>query len=350
MSSPVDPIEVLLAMVKSLGLTAADLAELGERATMASSMPTVAEFLDTAIDACSDKSAPTYVPQFRRLVAQHGERRLSDITAHDLTVMRDSIIRSVGIAKVERAIRTGRKLRSYEPDAHGNGAGENFVRGCRFFFETAKNANVVAKNPAKDVKVPKRPPAPERPLTSAELEEVALLWCTTGNDPELDTLLFEFHRKTAARREGGLNLRLGHLDERLGALTLTEKFGKTRVMPYDIAGLRRLRSFAVGRGASADSDQVFRSLRGTQISRRRYETIYDRIDEHTTWTEPLDVGVHWMRHTTLDDVRAVAGTRVASAYAGHDDASVGTIGLYSKVTFEELAAAFEALFGPRFNE
>ncbi|MEI2637771.1 MAG: hypothetical protein V9F03_02045 [Microthrixaceae bacterium] len=45
------------------------------------------------------------------------------------------------------------------------------------------------------------------------VEEVATVWCATGDGPELDSFLLEFHPKVAARREGGLSLRLGALDE-----------------------------------------------------------------------------------------------------------------------------------------
>ncbi len=75
------------------------------------------------------------------------------------------------------------------------------------------------------------------------------MWCTTGDDPELDTFLLEFHPKVAAHREGGLSLRLGALDEQV----------------CDLA-----------------SDYVFCSKGGTKVSRKCYETIYDRIDRHAT--------------------------------------------------------------------
>ncbi len=350
MTEAMDPTEMLMKMAESMGLSAADLAAASQRAAMVEGTPTVREFLPVVISACTAKSLPTYRPHFDRLVAAHGERRLTDIDVNDLVALRDTTIANAATAKLERAKRTGRRLRSYEHDAHGRGAGENCVRACRFYFRVATHARKLHHNPAMDVPVPKRLPAPERPLTAPELEEVALVWCTTGDDPALDTMMFEFHRKTAARREGGLNLRLGDLDERRGAITLTEKFGKTRELPYDVDGLRRLRRFATSRGATSPSDHVFRSKRGQRISRKRYEVIYNRVDQNTTWTERLDLGAHWIRHTTLDDVRTVADSRVAAAYAGHDDASQGTIGLYNKVTFEELAAAFEAIFGPRFPD
>jgi site-specific recombinase XerC len=340
----VDSTDALVVMAESLGLTPADLvAAAGRLATP--DLPTIAEYHEQVIDACPEKSLPTYGVNFRRLVATHGDRRLNEITTADLERLRDDTIATAATKKLAQAEASGRALRSHEHDAHGRGAGENAVRAHRFFFNTAKKNKLLQTNPASDVKVPKRPPAPERPLRVDELEEVAVIWCTTGNDPELDALIFEFHRKTAARREGGLNLRLGDLDARRPSITITEKFGKTREMPIDVDFINRLRSFARSRGATSPSHHIFRSKRGTKISRKRYETIYDRLDDHTSWTEKLDLGVHWIRHTTLDDVRTVAGNRVAATYAGHDDASQGTIGLYSKVTFEELEAAFHAIFG-----
>lgn len=152
------------------------------------------------------------------------------------------------------------------------------------------------------MKAPTRPPAPERPLTSRELEEFALVVCTTGNAPLLDGLLFEFHRRTAACREGALNLRICDLDARGGAVTLTEKFGRSRRLP---------------------------------------------LDAHTTWSGILDVDIHWSRHTALGDVRTVADERTAHNGAGHAAASGSIINAYTKVPFEGLAAADEAICGPR---
>ena len=82
-------------------------------------------------------------------------------------------------------------------------------------------------------------------------------------------------------------------------------------------------------------------------TRRRFNTIFDRVDRNVGWTEPLDVGAHWIRHTTLADIAAVADVRVAAAYAGHSPDELGVIGRYTQVTFEDLCDAYEALFGPR---
>lgn len=353
--SAVDPTQVLLSTVAALGLgpeeliRAAELMRSSRDGTSVSDVPTFAEFLPEVVGASTEKSLPTYHTHFRRLASCFADRHLNEVTVNELISLRNATVSEASIQKLESAKRSGRELRSYEHDAHGYGAGENAVRAYRFFFKVACRANHLEANPAAQVEMPTRPEAPERPLTVSELEEVAMIWCSTGNDPELDSLLFEFHRKTAARREGGLNLRVGNLDLTRGAVTLNEKFGRARNVPLDTEFMRRLLDFAQRRGATGVADQLFRSKRHTAITRRRYGTIYDRIDSYTDWTEKLDLGVHWIRHTTLDDVRTVADSRVAAKYAGHSDSSQGTIGLYTKVSFEELAAAFEAIFGPRFN-
>jgi site-specific recombinase XerC len=347
--SPVpDRDEVLRSLATSLGLGPADLRRIAEQFEVPHTV-SVAEFAPVAIERCGPKTRPCYAVHIRRLVEAHGDRRLDEITTDDLAALRDRIRADVAAAKIARAESTGRLLVSGDPDAHGHGAAENVVRAVRFLFKLAVDRRLITYSPAAAVKIPTRPPAPERPLTSDELQEFAVVACTTGNDPHLDGLLFEFHRKTAARREGALNLRVCDLDARGGAVTLTEKFGRSRRLPLDAEFISRLVAHATSRGATSQGDKVFRSSRGTPISRKRYEYLYNRLDAHTTWSGMLDVGIHWIRHTTLDDVRTVTDERTAHTYAGHTDASGPTINAYTKVPFEGLVAAYEAIFGPRFT-
>lgn len=349
MSIHIDPTETLRAMIDALGLSPAQLADVVDTLGTGSSVPTVRDYLPQVQDACPAPSRATYGTHFRRLAETHGDKRLDQVTTADLNSQRDQIILTAGTKKVTKAIEKGRALHSYETDAHGRSAGESFVRATRFFFRLAVDAELIRTNPAAAVKVPARLPNRRRPLLAHELDEVAVAWCTTGHDPELDCLLFEFHRKTAARREGGLNLCLGNLNASRGAVWLTEKFGKTREQPLDVDFIERLDAFARSRGASNPADKVFRSAAGRPITRKYYERLYQRLDEHIAWSEALDLGVHWIRHTTLDDVRVVADSRVAASYAGHSDTSGDTINQYNKVTFEERAAAYETIFGPRFG-
>lgn len=140
-------------------------------------MPTVADFAPAVTEACSKKSLPTYKPHFRRLVEAHGDLRLDQVTPGDLQALRDRVIVKAGTDKINRALANGRALLSYQLDAHGHSAGENCVRAMRYFFKHVRKQRLTRDNPAMEVAVPKRPPAPERPLLPWELEQVALVVC-----------------------------------------------------------------------------------------------------------------------------------------------------------------------------
>lgn len=57
-------------------------------------------------------------------------------------------------------------------------------------------------------------PPPERPLTLEELQDFAVVACTTGYDLILDGLLFDFQPTADGRPIGGLNLPVRDLDQR----------------------------------------------------------------------------------------------------------------------------------------
>ncbi|QWZ09678.1 tyrosine-type recombinase/integrase [Nocardioides panacis] len=307
----------------------------------------MSDLTDTVLARVSPKSLPTYRPGILLLAKEHGHRLLEEVRLPDLERLRDQTRYEVGLRKVEMARQRGRLLRSYDPDSYGRGAAENCVRALRFYFRYAVAAGHLTINPALDLTAPRRATAPERPLREHELVDIWRGALDGSADPELDALLLQFLRETAARREGCLNLCIDHLDLTNCLVTLTEKGGDTRELPLSRKLLTRLQAFAVSRGANRPGDAVFRYQRGTPLTRRRFNVIFDRVDRNCRWTEPLDVGAHWIRHTTLADIAAVADIRVAATYAGHSPDELGVIGRYTKVTFDDLVAAYERLFGPR---
>jgi site-specific recombinase XerD len=308
---------------------------------------TVEGYAPRARELCPPKSLPTYAAGFDRLVARFGSTPLSAVRLIDLEQQRDSVRREVGEAQVRHAEARDRELRSYDPDAHGHGAAENYVRSARFFFRAAVKDGLLDGSPATDLEAPPRPPAPERPLTEIELIELRRVAGETGKDPELDVILLDFLRQTAARREGALNLRRAHLHHAQRAVTLSEKRGTVRMVPLSSDLLRRLDDFSRDRGGRRPPDHVFRYRDGTPLTRRRFNSLFDRLDRHCDWSEQLDVGAHWLRHTTLSDIAAVSGLRVAQAYAGHKPGRRSAIEIYTRVDFDDLAAAYERVFGPR---
>src|SRR3954468_5566393 len=106
-------------------------------------MPTVADLVEETLAAVSAKSRPTYATGIRLLGATLGTRPIDLVTLADLEALRDQLRHQVGAARVARARATGRRLPSYDPDAYGRGAAENFVRAARFFFAHACKARVL---------------------------------------------------------------------------------------------------------------------------------------------------------------------------------------------------------------
>ncbi|HCB03186.1 MAG TPA: tyrosine-type recombinase/integrase [Nocardioides sp.] len=307
----------------------------------------ISDLVEPVLAHMSPKSRPTYKPAIMRLAQDHGGDQLAFVRLPQLETIRDSMRREISERKVERARANGRRLMSYDPDAHGHGAAENAVRGLRYFFRYAVNCGYLAVDPALNLKAPKRRPAPERPLTSEELADVWRGALCNSDDPELDELILTTVRHTACRREGTINLSVDHLNFERASILLSEKNGKIRELPLRVDLLERLRGHALSRGAQRPGDAVLRYKDGHPLTRRRFNTIFDRVDRTCGWTEPLDVGAHWIRHTTLADIAAVSGLRVAEKFAGHTDEELGVIGRYTKPTFENLADAYEVVFGAR---
>ena len=59
---------------------------------------------------------------------------------------------------------------------------------------------------------PRRLPSTRRAVPETRLAEINQIAATTGDDPELDTLLLRLHTETACRRAGALALRPVDLD------------------------------------------------------------------------------------------------------------------------------------------
>ena len=297
---------------------------------------TIRELMPDVRAACPPKSKGTYKRGFDRLVEHMGDRTPGEVNAAQLRAVRDLVKAEVGEAQV--AVRA---RHSSDADAYGHGAAEHFVRATRFFFKYVGHPEAIV-----DFGPTQRPDGPERALDEHELEDLVHV-CTVGSGaPELDGLLFDFFRHTACRREGTLNLRRMDLNEAKGQVTLTEKLGKTRVMPLQRSLIRAILRHGEGRGAVSPSDKAFRYKNGNALTRRRFNTMFDALDDYSDWSEAMDVGPHWIRHTTLTDVANAFGDRIAEAYAGHTE-SRKTIKRYTLVTFEQLVDAYETLFGGR---
>ena len=99
----------------------------------------------------------------------------------------------------------------------------------------------------------------------AEINQVA---ATTGDDPELDTLILRLHTETACRRGGALALRSQDLDPDQCLILLREKGETVRWQPVSPTLMARLVQHA--RERHAPPEGLLRYRDGRPITYRRY--------------------------------------------------------------------------------
>ena len=97
-----------------------------------------------------------------------------------------------------------------------------------------------------------------RALSSEELTEVYRIVGSTGNDPVLDLLILDFHRETAARMGGALQLRLCDINPSRGSVLLREKYGHEREVPASQQLLDRLLHLNAQRSTSHSAEAILR--------------------------------------------------------------------------------------------
>jgi integrase len=121
---------------------------------------------------------------------------------------------------------------------------------------------------------------------------------TTGDDPELDTLLLRLQTETACRRGGALALRPADLDPDQYLILLREKGETVRWQPVSPTLMARLVRHGQDRHAP-DGGQLLRYADGRPITSRRYDHLWARIGRELSWVRTQQISTHWIRHTTL---------------------------------------------------
>lgn len=317
----------LRAVAEQFGASCGDLERIA-RTLGESAVPTIGDFAPSATALLTGRTATTYRHHIERLVRELGDQRLDRVSTLELEQL---------------AVDTRLDAVRLHDGRHGFGAQESFVNATRFVFACALKAGHLRENPAAGLQRPRRRRSVRRALSSEELQALFQAVLATSRDPELDILLLAFARETACRREGILNLRLRDLQTTPSVL-LYEKFDEEREIPVT-AGLRA--ALLAHHAARRDGgDAVFRYRNGSRLTDRRFDTLFQRVGRQLPWVHTLGVSLHWIRYSTLTDVRMLAGERVAAAYAGHGDSSGGVTSIYTRATFAELQDVHRRLFGP----
>jgi integrase/recombinase XerC len=324
-------IDAALLILERMGLSADDLTA---AARPQRDMPTFAEYVPVVSGQVTDGTRKTYGTYWNRVTDKWGQWRLDEPTP--------SQIRSFMLEVKSQAVvrRNGRGGRS---------AAENFIGALRCLYRHAADDGLIAgtDNPALKVAKPRRLASTRRAIAEARLAEINQVAATTGDDPELDTLILRLHTETACRRGGALALRPQDLDTQQCLVLLREKGETVRWQPVSPTLMSRLVQHAAGRHAPPGG-RLLRYRDGRPVTYRRYDGLWVRVGRHLPWARTQGVSAHWLRHTTLTWVERNFGFAVARAYAGHADGggeSGSATATYVRATLAEVATALAVLTG-----
>ncbi len=318
-------------------------------------MPTVREMVEDVREAATEAKLKVYGRYWTAMV----EGFSTETTLKNGTVRRtkpkgalgDTPLDQVTKSDIEKGRNLAMEFAVRRSNSHGGqSAGEHYVAAARAVFEQAIDDLYISHNPALRVKKPQRPPSQRTAVSNQLLTRLWWAVAESGNDPELDLLLFRFHLETGARREGALNLTLGDLDDDRQTVMLFEKRSVKREQPVTRRLLEALRSHAMSRGATgADDEPVFRyQLRQGETEHRRltpkrYELMFGRLRRDVPEAGDM-LTLHALRHTAITAVQMATNSQpVAERFAGHTPRSMTNT--YITVGIDQVAAAVALLWG-----
>ncbi|MFE3544300.1 tyrosine-type recombinase/integrase [Nocardia sp. NPDC059177] len=232
----------------------------------------------------------------------------------DLVTPATSVPTFAEIVPAVRAIRT--TARTNRASRGGTSAVEHFISTVRCVYRYAEDRGWIraSGNPARQLAFPARRKSHRYAIPSDQLTEICRVAATTGNDPDLDSLILRLHLETVCRRAGALSLRPHDLDISRCLVFLREKDGTDRWQPVSPTLMSHL--VAHGHGRHSPQSGQLRYRNGKPITHRRYDHIWHRLGLELPWVATQGVTTHWLRHTTLTWVERTFSYAVAREYAG----------------------------------
>ena len=311
------------------------------------SVPTVRDFLKKVAPSTKPSTRALYEPYWEKLVEGFPALDADGVPVPDaepLYAFGDLPLDQVDELDLEAGKNLAMERAVRRRTSHtGQSAGEHYVGAARALFAPAVRKKLIAANPAADVTKPKRPKSTRSAIPGDLLLEVWDKAGTTGNDPRLDLLLLRFHLETGARRGGALALTRGDLDPARQTVWLSEKNGERREQPVTTKLLAAITGHMADRGVpQKNSAAVFRYRDGRPLSRRRYDTLFERLRREVP--EAGQISAHWLRHTAITMVEYASSYSVAVAFAGHSNPRDVT-GTYITITIADVADAVGRVWG-----
>ena len=191
-------VDAALLIVERMGLSPDDLTAAPRQRP---AVPSFANYVPVVSAAVTDGTRRAYGTYWNRITEQWGTRRLDEPTPSEVR----QLMKLIKAGAVQR--RNGRGGRSAE---------EHLVAALRCLYRHAEDDGLISEkdNPARKVDKPRRLPSTRRAVADTRLAEINQVAATTGDDPELDTLILRLHTDHRTRRQ------VTHLDQQPGARRL----------------------------------------------------------------------------------------------------------------------------------
>ncbi|MES1940036.1 tyrosine recombinase XerC [Salinisphaera sp. T5B8] len=273
------------------------------------------------------------------------ERRVSAHTqagyARDLTRAADWL-EERGIADWARV--TTADLREFVAARHRAGLKPaslaRLVSALRSFYVWQMREGLAARNPAVDVRAPKR--AARLPETVDVDDLAALLDATPQDDLEIrDHALLELFYSAGVRLSEAVGLDINDIDLAGGEARVLGKGSRQRSVPIGSRAIAALRNWLKVRPqmASANEAALFVSQRGTRLSRSSVAARMQRwAVQHGL---PVHLHPHKLRHSFATHLlESSADLRAVQELLGH--ANIGTTQIYTHLDFAHLAKVYDA--------
>jgi site-specific recombinase XerD len=326
-TTDLDAIRLLLAR---LGITPEQLLN---TPTPTRPMPTIREYIDHVHHAVPAGTQRAYATYWRRIVDVWGNRLLNEPTPLEIMQLAEHFKPHLVNRRNSRGGRT---------------ATEHLIGALRCLYHHAVTDQLITQpnNPAARVHKPRRLTSPRHAIPAHQLADINHTASTTGNDPDLDTLLLRLHTETACRRGGALTLTPTDLDHDQCLIRLREKGDTIRWQPVSPTLMNTLTHHHTERSHDDSHAQLLRYRTGQPITARRYDHLWQRLGHHLPWVATQQITTHWLRHTTLTWVERNYGYATARAYAGHTNSrDGGTTSTYVRADIHEIAHALATLTG-----
>jgi integrase/recombinase XerC len=171
-------VEAALVLLERMGLSPADLVAAPRNQQR---VPTFAEYVPVVSAAVTAGTRRAYGSYWNRIVEHWGTRRLDEPTPSEIRQL---------MTWVKTHVVTRRNARA------GRSAQEHLVAALRCLYRRAVEDGLIseADDPARKVAKPRRLPSTRRAVPETRLAEINQVAASTGDDPELDTLLLRRYR------------------------------------------------------------------------------------------------------------------------------------------------------------